>query len=215
MLFRSGVEWFVIFVSLGGLRQGRPLSYPAWPVMSPVGTKRTSRPSLPTSVLGGKADLMFGYGRLGLNGIPGLRRLVDKAGIRLRSSSPDYADVHGEGWIPAPLPPPAVSRPRILQVNSRAIKPSNTSNFSSESPDSRSSEPADCSPKAPSLSEALDSIHSVRFWKFERLKLLLNFGGKRFCGSSRKGESSDFQFAISRFESSAPARQSRAQQKCS
>ena len=49
---------------------------------------------------------MFGYGRLGLNGIPGLRRLVDKAGIRLRSSSPDYADVHGEGWIPAPLPPP-------------------------------------------------------------------------------------------------------------
>ena len=39
--------------------------------MSPVGTKRTSRPPLPTSVLGGKADLMFGYGRLGLNGIPG------------------------------------------------------------------------------------------------------------------------------------------------
>src|SRR5438445_4580439 len=59
---------------------------------------------------------MFGYGRLGLNGIPGLRRfdrshgtpkiLVAKAGIRLRSSSPDYAEVHGEGSIPVPLPPP-------------------------------------------------------------------------------------------------------------
>jgi hypothetical protein len=49
---------------------------------------------------------MFGYGRLGLNGIPGLRRLAAKAGIRLRSSSRDYADVHGEGSIPVPLPPP-------------------------------------------------------------------------------------------------------------
>ena len=41
----------------------------------------------------------------GYSVLPGLRRLVAKAGIRLRGSSPDCADVHGEGWIPVPLPP--------------------------------------------------------------------------------------------------------------
>jgi hypothetical protein len=33
----------------------------------------------------------------------------------------------------------------------------------------------------PFFSKALDSIHSVRFSKFERLELLMNFSGKGFC----------------------------------
>jgi hypothetical protein len=48
-------------------------------------------------------------------------------------------------------------------------------------PDSGSAEPANYSLKGPFLSEALDFIHSVRFWKFERFELHMNFSGKRFC----------------------------------
>jgi hypothetical protein len=44
------------------------------------------------------------------------------------------------------------------------------------------------SPKGPFFSEALDSTDSVRFSKFERFELLINFSGKRFCGFSRTGE---------------------------
>jgi hypothetical protein len=35
--------------------------------------------------------------------------------------------------------------------------------------------------KRPVISEALDSVRSVRFSKFERLELIKNFSGKRFC----------------------------------
>jgi hypothetical protein len=35
------------------------------------------------------------------------------------------------------------------------------------------------------FSKALDSVRSVRFSKFERLELLKNFSGKRFCRFSR------------------------------
>jgi hypothetical protein len=48
---------------------------------------------------------------------------------------------------------------------------------------------AHCSPKGPFLSEALDSVHSVRFSKFERFELLINSSGKRFCHFCRTGES--------------------------
>ena len=58
--------------------------------------------------------------------------------------------------------------------------------------------PAYYSPKGPFLSEALDSADSVRFSKFERFELLMNFSGKGFCGFSRTGESVRFQ--IRQFE---------------
>jgi hypothetical protein len=44
-------------------------------LISPIGTKGTLVDRRRTSAAGGKADLMFGSGRLGQNGIPGLRRL--------------------------------------------------------------------------------------------------------------------------------------------
>ena len=72
---------------------------------------------------------IYVYGRLGLNSVPGLRRLVAKAGIRLRSSAPDYADVHGEGWIPVPLAPPACPTSCVLRAISLAIGPSSRSCF--------------------------------------------------------------------------------------
>jgi hypothetical protein len=43
-----------------------------------------------------------------------------------------YDGVPGEGSIPVPLPPPDCPRLRILRVNSRAIKPCNSSDFSFE-----------------------------------------------------------------------------------
>jgi hypothetical protein len=63
-------------------------------------------------------------------------------------------------------------------VNSRAIKPSNSSDFSFElrTPDRQSG--LNYSPKGPFLSEALDCIHSVRFSKFERFELLMNLSGE-------------------------------------
>jgi hypothetical protein len=82
---------------------------------SPVGTSGTLKERRRKSAAGGKADLMFGYGRLSPNGI------AAKAGIRLRSSSRDYADVHGEGSIPVPLPPPPWPKPHILRVSFWAI----------------------------------------------------------------------------------------------
>jgi hypothetical protein len=102
-----------------------------------------------------------------------------------RKRSLEYAGLRGEGLIPVPLPPPACPRPRILRVNSRAIRPRNSSDFSFELRRPDRQLPAYCSPKAPFLSEALDSIHSVRFSKFERLELLMNFSGKRLCRFSR------------------------------
>ena len=108
-------------------------------------------------------------------------------------------------WVRIPLSPPACPRPCILRTRSSAIEPGNSSDLFSCAPDSRSVEPGYCSPKGPFLSEALDSIHSIRFLKFERLELFVDFGGKRFFRFSRTGESSRFQFAISRFESSRPS----------
>jgi hypothetical protein len=45
---------------------------------------------------------------------------------------PEYAGLRGEGSTPVPLPPPACPRPRVLRVNLRAIKPSNSSGLSFE-----------------------------------------------------------------------------------
>ena len=58
--------------------------------------------------------------------------------------------------------------------------------------DSRSAESAYYSPKGPFLSEALDSTDSIRFSNFQRFELVMNFGGKGFCGFSRTGESVRF-----------------------
>ena len=49
--------------------------------------------------------------------------------IRLRSCSPDYAHVLGEGSIPVPLPPPACPRSSVLWATSLAIRPSSRSRF--------------------------------------------------------------------------------------
>ena len=55
----------------------------------------------------------------------GRRRLrpPDPRGALMRLSTPDYRGLRGEGSIPVPLPPPDCRRPRILRVNSGAIKP--------------------------------------------------------------------------------------------
>src|SRR6266705_4899234 len=52
-------------------------------------------------------------------------------------------------------------------------------------PDSRSTAPAHCSPTGPFLSEALDSVNSVRFSKFQPFERLMILSGNRFCCSSR------------------------------
>jgi hypothetical protein len=49
-----------------------------------------------------------------------------------RSIACHYAGLRGEGSTPVPLPPPYCPRPRILQVKSRAIRPSNSNDFSFE-----------------------------------------------------------------------------------
>ncbi len=106
-----------------------------------------------------------------------------------RSIACSYAGLRGEGSTPVPLPPPACPTPRILRVNSRTIKPSNTaaiSHLSSALPIGRA---GILFSESPFLSESLNFIHSVRFSKFERLELVMNFSGKRFCRFSRAGES--------------------------
>ena len=75
-----------------------------------------------------------------------------------------------------------------------------------------SAKPAHHSPNRPFLSGALDSANSVRSSKFQRFEGPMNFNEKRFCGSSRTGESIRFQFAISRFESSRPSQPVRRQE---
>jgi hypothetical protein len=61
-------------------------------------------------------------------------------GNSTRLSPLDYSRLRGEGSTPVPLPPPVCRRPCVLQANSRAIKPSNSSDFSFElrTPDRRS-----------------------------------------------------------------------------
>src|ERR1700704_5316771 len=50
----------------------------------------------------------------------------------VRRSSLEYSGLRGEGSIPVPLPPPACPRAEYSPVNSRAIKPSNSTDFSIE-----------------------------------------------------------------------------------
>jgi hypothetical protein len=47
-----------------------------------------------------------------------------------RSIACNYAGLRGEGSTPVPLPPPAWPKPRVLRVNSLAIKPSSSRDFS-------------------------------------------------------------------------------------
>src|ERR1700716_1549566 len=50
----------------------------------------------------------------------------------VRRSSLEYSGLRGEGSIPVPLPPPAWPKPCILRLNLLAIKPSTSSDFSSD-----------------------------------------------------------------------------------
>jgi hypothetical protein len=85
------------------------------------------------------------------------------------------------------------------------FKPNNGSDFSFElRTPSRQGVPH-CSPKGAFISEALYSAASVRFSKFQRFEEPTNFNEKRFCGSSRAGESIRGQFAMSRSESFRPS----------
>lgn len=65
-------------------------------------------------------------------------------------------------------------------MHSRANKPSNSSDFLIPALESRWAGSAYYSPKGSFLSEALDSLHCVRFSKLERLKQLMNASGMRF-----------------------------------
>jgi hypothetical protein len=63
------------------------------------------------------------------------RRAIPSRGLSLgsfRTIAWNYAGLRGEGSTPVPLPPPACPRPGNLRLNSRAKKPSNSSDFSFE-----------------------------------------------------------------------------------
>lgn len=60
----------------------------------------------------------------------GLRRGAILEGPPVPLDPSGYSGLRGEGSIPVALPPPSCPRPGILQVNSRAKKPSNSCNFS-------------------------------------------------------------------------------------
>jgi hypothetical protein len=105
----------------------------------------------------------------------------------------DYSGLRGEGSIPVPLPPPYWPRPRILWMNSRAIEPCNSSDFSFEL-------------RTPDRESRLIVLRTARFspklWtpfiryglaKFERLELLKDCSGKRFRRFSLgQAKASDF-----------------------
>jgi hypothetical protein len=85
------------------------------------------------------------------------------------------------------------------------LSPTAAGDFSFELRTPSAAEHAHYSPKSPFISEALDSVVSVRFLKFQRFQGPTNFNQKRFCDSSRTGECIRLQFAISGFESSRPS----------
>jgi hypothetical protein len=114
------------------------------------------------------------------------------------------AGLRGEGWIPVPLPPPAWPKPCILCANLLAIWPRSSSDFSLELRTyNRQSRlillrKAHFSPKL----WTLRIRHGSRNSNVSRgLRILTKRGSAAPLGQAR---ATDFEFAISRFESSAP-----------
>src|SRR4029079_8991416 len=89
------------------IREGRTQQGKCFVFSSSIRSPRSKATSVGgrSRLLGPKRTSSLVMAVSGYSVLPRLGRLVAKAGIRLRGSLPDCADVHGEGWIPVPLPP--------------------------------------------------------------------------------------------------------------